>query len=192
MPTITIGSPYFRAGHGYSKGFRPMNTSNPINNNNGTALNAGSVATTGPITNAPTSFLAITGNLVPGPRARSGTRAIISAGTFNNQVVGNYAVKGGSHMSTLAGVASTHLNTPTRLGKFNKSINSLLWRTSLNAATSWNLVSGQPSYPTTKTVFSHFGTDNAANPTSAIPGRLTYLITGMTPFNDYYNIVYLW
>jgi len=94
-------------------------------------------------------------------------------------------------MSTLAGVAATSLNTPTRLASFNKSINSLLWRTSRNIA-SWDLLTGAPTYNTTATVFSHFGTDEAANPSAAIPGWLSYMAKGIAPTSDYYNIRYLW
>ena len=191
MPTIIYPQPYFRAGHGYSRGWRPMNTSNAIKNNDGTVALGGNVATTGPITSTLISFPSLTGNLVPGPRARSGTVAPIPAGLFNNQQVGNYMVKGGSHMTTLANVANTILNSPARLSSFNPGIHSLIWRTSRNIA-SWNLLTGQPTYNTIATVFSYFGTDNAANPTSAVPGRLYYLATGLTPTSDTYKVRYLW
>ena len=192
MPTVQYPAPYQRNGHGYAKGWRRMNTSNVVKNNDGTVALGGNVAATGPITSTLISFKEVTGNLVPGPRSRSGTAIVMgSTSLFNNQQVGNYMVKGGSHMSTLANVANTTLNTPTRLSSFNPGIHSLLWRTSRNIA-SWDLLTGQPTYNTIATVFAYFGTDNAANPTSAVPGRLYYLATGLTPTSDTYKVRYLW
>jgi len=183
-------APYARYGHGYATGFKPMNSSLPIKNNGGTIIGTGS-------TSGPMALVSQLGpqqrpnnNTVPGPKLRTGTAQPIPAGTFNNQVAGNYMIKGGSFMSSLAGVSSTNLNTTARLSSFNKSINSLTYHRSPNIA-SWDLLTGQPTYNTIAVVKTSFGADTAATPTNTVPGYLSYIV-GLSPVTDYYNPRYLW
>lgn len=186
-------TPYNVPSRGYAKGWRRINTSAAIKNNNGVVFGGGNVVATNPITTTVAIVPSNTkkGVIVPNLGGRVGTTTSFAAGTFCGQKVDNYIVKGGSHMQFLAGVANTKLNTPTRVSVFNKSINGLEFRTSPNIA-SWNLLNGQPTYNTISAIYAHFGTDNEAHPSSTTPGHLEYLATGMNPTSGTYATRYLW
>lgn len=113
----------------------------------------------------------------------------VSAGTFANN-----NVKPISSLVTteLAGVANTSILTPGNDGDTVRSINkfetneSNLFTTALRQ-NKYNRVTGDwdAGYPSGVTI--SFSSDDAANPTSSVPGELTYMKGSVVPFNDNYK-----
>lgn len=126
-----------------------------------------------------------------------GVQKAVSGGTFGYQAAGNYVGMKYTGMY-VAGVASNALRSGA--GDFGlgtrKAINALGGSRRYNI-TSWNYVTGAATTGgLAGAAFSWIdpntaggtttGSDSAANPTRAIPGEFTYLVTGITPTNlDY-------
>jgi len=161
--------------------------------NSATVLGAGNVTTTG-------EFAAVTNNLtlrssVPdqvmyGSQVTdSYARKVISAGNFPQSLTGNYIVKGLS--PTIAGQTNTLLRSGSseygqkrypkpKLGDRRLHITS--WSYTTGAATKGGSAGNTMSWGSA---------DEAFGGTNAIPGELTYMITGLTPYNDDYKPRYL-
>ena len=177
-------------GVGYPVGWRRMSTSAAIKNNGATVVNAGNHDGSNVTSSLVSVGVSRPTPVVPGPRLRSGTIKPQPTGHWDVMVVGNYMVRGGSHMSTIGGVSKTLLNTSANLNVREKSINSLNWRTGFRII-SWDLLTGLPTKGTVA-VFNHFGNDTAVALTSAIPGRLVYREGNPTPTSANYQPRYLW
>lgn len=126
-----------------------------------------------------------------------GVQKAVSAGTFAYQEAGNYVGHKYTGMK-VAGVTSNILRGGS--GDFGlgtrKAINSTAGNRRYNI-TGWNYVTGAATTGgLAGAAFSWIdpnvaggataGVDSAANPSRAIPGEFTYLVTGLTPTNlDY-------
>jgi hypothetical protein len=113
----------------------------------------------------------------------------VSAGTFahnNTKPVSSLIT------DELAGVANSAIKTPGNDGDIIRSINKVesnasdLFTTALRA-NKYNRTTGEwdVGYPAATTI--SFSTDEAATPTAAVPGELTYMRGAKTPYNDNYK-----
>lgn len=123
-----------------------------------------------------------------GPKlGTAGMAKAVSAGTFAVMEAGSYIIR--KVTTTLAGVANTVLRSGASDFGHRRSIHSIQSvRNSFLTTQSWAYVNGVLTYTNTVTN-SHtaYSADNAAAPTLAVPGELTYLPNGKTPYNDNYK-----
>lgn len=106
-----------------------------------------------------------------------GTLKVISGGTFQNLTAGNYVYP--VICDTIAGQANTAHATPAS-NQISRPIAFTEGTRRINI-TSWNAVTGAATYGGNRGDAVSFGTDDAANPTRAIPGELVIAIGGATP-----------
>ena len=92
----------------------------------------------------------------------------------------------------LAGLTNTSILTPGNDGDTIRSINKFETNqdhliTTAIRANKYNRVTGEwdAGYPSGVTIA--FSGDNAATPTAAVPGELTYMRGSVTPYNDNYK-----
>lgn len=117
----------------------------------------------------------------------SGLNKALSAGTFAVMTAGLYVIR--KITTTLAGVANTSiLSGASDFGHRLPIAFKESQRTTFLSGLSWAANPGKlPTYTLTKSnLNTSYGNDNAARPTLAIPGELTYIV-GKTPINDDYK-----
>lgn len=168
-------------------------TGNRIKNNGATVLGAGNLDGVNV-----TKDLSIRTSLSQDTRYQvknattQGVQKAVSAGTFGYQEAGNYVGHKYTSMK-VAGVSNNVLRSGAGdygLGT-RKAINSISGSRRYNI-TGWNYVTGAATTGgLAGAAFSWIdpnvaggataGVDAAANPTRAIPGEFTYLVTGLTP-----------
>lgn len=155
-------------------------TGNPIKNNGATVPRGGAIVTGGPVTSAPdnltqgytskgvggTSVLSKTGSNI-------GTQKAVTANAFARQMVaGQYVMM---RYGYIAGSSTNFLNSGAAdFGR--RSINYKENRRSYHI-TSWNYETGAATK--SGDTNDDFGRDDAARPTRAIPGELTFTEHGM-------------
>jgi hypothetical protein len=163
---------------------------NAIKNSGATVLNGGSVPSTA---TRVTKVLGIetlgyhsgkAGSIVPNDTTQ-GIYPANNLGNFAKMVPGKYiAVK---QTSEIAGIANTAILFGSNVT--GRSIKSSTTRYT-SFLVSYSSVGGEGGPETTYTYSNKvldFGADNAAEPTRAIPGELTYLKNGKVPTNDDYK-----
>lgn len=161
--------------------------------NSGTIFAGGNVSTSDPngvITNNLTIRNSIpTGNLYGSQATDAYGSKAISAGPFANKLdVGNYMVRGLS--PTIADQTSTILRSCSsdygqkRISRPKTSDRRL-------HITSWDYVTGVATKGGSAGAAFTWNSDQASVGTLAIPGELTYMVTGLNPTNDDYKAKYL-
>lgn len=105
-----------------------------------------------------------------------GTLKVVT-GAFQSFTKGDYVYP--LIAGTIAGTASTVLDKPNS----NQVVRPIAFTEGdrrINI-TSWNAVTGAATYGGNRGDAMSFGTDDAARPTSAVPGELAFLVGGATP-----------
>ena len=113
----------------------------------------------------------------------------VSAGTFSYN---NAKPISSLITDTIAGVTNNAIKTPGNDGDVIRSINkvennkSTLFTKAIRE-NKYNRYTGQwdSGYPEAQTI--SFNSDEAANPSSDVPGELTYMRGSVTPYNDNYK-----
>ncbi len=126
----------------------------------------------------------LNGAVVPLNPTGMGVGKALSSGAFAGMTAGKFTMIGPSSQQ-IAGISSTLLQNSGMAGG-RKSENSYTGFVRYNAY----IMTGGWLYQTGQPVFRRDQTDSIPNetlPTQAIPGRLTYMITGTTAKNDAYK-----
>lgn len=164
----------------------PYGTFTQARNNNGTIRANGTVLSS-VVDSTPTvdEGVGVVGSVVVD---NSWADKAVSGGVFAH----NHVKPISSLVTTeLAGLANSAIKTPGNDGDTIRSINKFetnedaLFTTAIRG-NHYNRVTGQwdSGYPSGVTIA--FSGDNAATPTSAVPGELTYMTGAKTPVNDEY------
>jgi len=162
-------------------------------NNGGSIVNGGNVPSGAPITNVPTVAQVMgkhsgsNGSIVPYDDTNAGgtayTAPIASGSDWALMTAGRYVMRsGGANCRFLAGVANTTVEGIGNAAGQHHSIHMRqAWSTT--PITSWDYATGVATKGTATSdnfIVSGSGNDKAANPTRAIPGRFSYLVTGIS------------
>lgn len=172
----------------------------PIKNNGTTVLGGGNAVTTGRLPNV-TKNVSILANLTndhrygshpvlavsPTSSGNLGTIKAVSAGTFGKQTSGQYMAR--LLGTKIAGVNTSVLKSGASDFGVRKPI-PRLEKTQYVGITSWDYVTGRATFSVNKGVSESFGTDNAARPTNAVPGKLVFFTGKPVPSATSYAAKY--
>lgn len=109
----------------------------------------------------------------------------LSSGEYNTMRVNKYVIR--KVTTELAGVANTTLQSGGSDYGHRRAVKLIEhMRTTFLSGLSWVASGdGMPTYTFTRTTTdTSFGTDDAARPTLAVPGEITYRTGAATPVND--------
>lgn len=162
---------------------------NEFRDNGATVVFGGNIDSSATVTNAPDT-LVITrppvwnyGSRVPDASSTSGTQKAID-GTFAKMAAGNYIIKA-SNQDQIAGTTVALLRTPANvIATYRKSAVRMRFQIRTIIISAWDYATGTPTITSVgaDTVLGADGTalqnyryaDDAANPTLAVPGELTF------------------
>lgn len=161
-------------------------TASSTNNNGGTMVDSGS-ASSG-VMNTQASATEPVGVFASTPIDGDSADKALSGGTFaynNNRPVAKIVTE------EISGVANTFLRSGAADPSRRQAIHKMESKRTRRVATAiragyWNIVSG--TFGTTPTVANDsFGNDDAARPTTSVPGEFTYRDGSPEPINDNYK-----
>lgn len=161
--------------------------SGTTNNDKGTIRNGGTIAQSSKWNS---TRVGDTKNTLSTTGPKFGTTALAkirSTGTFAVMATGAYIMM--KVTTLLAGLSNATLQSGAADKGNRRAIHKVeSMRTTFLSGLSWASDLNQPVYTMTKSdKNTSYGTDDAASPTLAIPGELTYLPGGNTPTNDNYK-----
>lgn len=160
-------------------------TSGAPNNNGTTILNGGNVTATqtNNLTLRQSSYKTVYGShpflaVTAASSGNLGTMQIKGAGTFGKLTPGQYNVR--LLGTTLAGISSNVLKSGASDWGVRRPIHKLESSRRLHI-TSWNYATGAATYGGSRGAKISYAADDAAAPTMAIPGRLTFFTGDPVP-----------
>ncbi len=177
--------------------FNKAISGNTVRNNGGTIMFGGTLQTTVPTANGTVFAVSnslgntyfgyrsgINGSLVPLSPSGFGVSKALSSGNFASMTAQKYIMIGLANQQ-IAGVASTLLLSPGAwYGRKNENSYVGFVRNSAYIMTGgWNYITGQPIFRRDETT----SIPNETLPTYAIPGKLCYMVTGVTAKTDVFK-----
>lgn len=165
-----------------------------VKNDGSTILNAGNVAAT-TVNNLPIRsaiYKSVQGShpvlaVSPTSSGNLGTLKIKSNGAFGKLTEGQYNVR--LLGTTIGGVSTNVLKSGASDWGVRRPIHKLESGRRLHI-TSWNYATGAATYGGSRGASVSFGTDDAANPTLAVPGALTFFTGKPVPSATNYAASY--
>lgn len=159
-------------------------TASSTNNNGGSVVNGGTTSLLDSLDLGYSDVGVFGSSVVDG----NDTDKALSAGTFSYSNQNPVAKR---VTESLSGVSNTYLRSGSSYHSDIHSIHKIESVTTRRLTTAiragyWNIYSGTWTNPVTVGVDS-FGTDDAANPTGAVPGELTYKTGAAVPVQDDYK-----
>lgn len=173
---------------------------NVFRDNGATVVFGGNIDSSSTVTNAPDTVVITRpavwnyGSRVPGASSTSGTKTAID-GTFAVMAAGNYIIKA-SNQDQIAGTTVALLRTPANvIATYRKAAVRARFQIRTIIISSWNYATGTATISSVgaDTVLGADGVgqanyrvvDDAANPTLAVPGELTFNLQP-APFDEEY------